>query len=375
MKKTLILSIATVALGVQMANTVTTKADDVETETSQTSVEEIKNEADQLNQAANDEETSEPAAVNEEDSQVVEESESEQTTDNQEKDQALEEPAVEQSQDGTTTDKDTPEDDAEVENDGISVKTIKPKTPNMDNSVNPADEGPLLIPYKVYSNEIVYVLDPETNQPIEDADDHSKTGYKTNGLDVVYGDEASEIDAISGDFTNEVYSNGGEWGWQEATPKNLKIRALVREAEYFMEFRNHGYSNLAELNDYMTKYRELYNQFIAENDDGTPIVPVDDTKTTNHESDHTSTPVTPVDESKTANHGSKTVIEGNNSETIDLTITTIRQATLYTENGDVVGNRALVKDSTWRVDKVAMINGQKMYRVTPTEWVSAKDVK
>ncbi|MFC6175960.1 SLAP domain-containing protein [Companilactobacillus huachuanensis] len=54
-----------------------------------------------------------------------------------------------------------------------------------------------------------------------------------------------------------------------------------------------------------------------------------------------------------------------------LTVNT--QAQLYNDTGSKV-NIALAKDSKFRTDRFATINGEKMYRVATNEWVKANDV-
>ncbi|KRN97703.1 SLAP domain-containing protein [Companilactobacillus kimchiensis] len=56
-------------------------------------------------------------------------------------------------------------------------------------------------------------------------------------------------------------------------------------------------------------------------------------------------------------------------------VTTKNQATLYTEKGVKSVNRALAANTPWYTDRSAIINGQKMYRVSTDEWVSADDIK
>jgi len=48
---------------------------------------------------------------------------------------------------------------------------------------------------------------------------------------------------------------------------------------------------------------------------------------------------------------------------------------LYNSKGKLNTNRALASNTSWATDKVAMINGVKMYRVATDEWVSAADIK
>ena len=56
-------------------------------------------------------------------------------------------------------------------------------------------------------------------------------------------------------------------------------------------------------------------------------------------------------------------------------VTTKNMATLYTESGVKITNRALAPNTPWYTDRSATINGQKMYRVATNEWVSAIDIK
>ncbi|WP_057765449.1 SLAP domain-containing protein [Companilactobacillus tucceti] len=47
---------------------------------------------------------------------------------------------------------------------------------------------------------------------------------------------------------------------------------------------------------------------------------------------------------------------------------------LYNDNNEKVDNRALGKNSSWKVDEVRTVNGVKQYRVSTHEWVNASDV-
>lgn len=67
--------------------------------------------------------------------------------------------------------------------------------------------------------------------------------------------------------------------------------------------------------------------------------------------------------------------DGLEVETINTTVRTKVQAGLYTADGKKVTNRALAGNSDWFTDKSATINGQKMYRVSTNEWVAASDLK
>ncbi|GEO48435.1 SLAP domain-containing protein [Companilactobacillus kimchii] len=60
---------------------------------------------------------------------------------------------------------------------------------------------------------------------------------------------------------------------------------------------------------------------------------------------------------------------------IDSVIRTDKQTTLYNSKGEKITNRVLGADTAWRTDRTAQINGQTMYRVATNEWLAAKDVK
>lgn len=59
---------------------------------------------------------------------------------------------------------------------------------------------------------------------------------------------------------------------------------------------------------------------------------------------------------------------------LNQNVFTKNDARLYQANGQKVTNRALAKNTAWRTDKSATINGQTMYRVATNEWVSANDL-
>lgn len=48
--------------------------------------------------------------------------------------------------------------------------------------------------------------------------------------------------------------------------------------------------------------------------------------------------------------------------------------TVYTAKGAAVTNRSLMNDSSWKVDSITYINGDKYYRVATNEFVKASDV-
>lgn len=57
------------------------------------------------------------------------------------------------------------------------------------------------------------------------------------------------------------------------------------------------------------------------------------------------------------------------------TVTTNKQASLYTATGKRVTDRALSASTPWYSDRTSTINGQTMYRVATDEWVSAEDIQ
>jgi len=56
-------------------------------------------------------------------------------------------------------------------------------------------------------------------------------------------------------------------------------------------------------------------------------------------------------------------------------ITTKNDSALFTADGTRITNRALGKNTAWRTDMSATINGQTMYRVATNEWINAVDLK
>jgi len=57
------------------------------------------------------------------------------------------------------------------------------------------------------------------------------------------------------------------------------------------------------------------------------------------------------------------------------TITTRRQAKLYTSAGKQITGRSLASNTAWYTDRVAIINNVHMHRVASDEWVSFDDLK
>ena len=69
------------------------------------------------------------------------------------------------------------------------------------------------------------------------------------------------------------------------------------------------------------------------------------------------------------------VSDGLEIESLNTTVTTNKQATLFTSTGKQVKSRALAANTPWRTDRSAIINGEKMYRVATNEWVSSADIQ
>jgi len=242
------------------------------------------------------------------------------------------------------------------ENPLVQVRPTDEKIKQLDlkNVEDPANDGDLLVPYTYHGNGAVYVLD-DNGQPIPDSD--SLTGYKVNRSEDIYIKE-DKITDVSSEFTGEVY--GVIDDKTPVTKKEKMLAALKREGAFYMEFRNHGYSTKAELVAYKKAFENKLGEIQALNDDGTPVVktPVTETTTVSH-SHHTST---------------KTQSNVQDNEALPLVVIAIRQAQLYTSDGKSVTDRGLSDSSVWMVDKVATINGQKMYRISANEWVAANDV-
>lgn len=225
---------------------------------------------------------------------------------------------------------------------------------------DPADDGDLMVPYTYHGNGAIFELDPETHQLI--VDEGSVTGYKQISARDVYGDDLTDLsDSFTGLVYDVYYSHNGE----NQTEKDKLLQALGKEGTFFMEFYNHGYNSRNDLSNYIDAFDKKKAELEALGDDGKPVVE--------------DQPITTTTPTKSHSHRSSstesTSSNNNNTDPVDLTITTIRQANLYTKDGKFVGNRGLTNDSTWRVQETALINGQKMYRVTANEWVAAKDVK
>lgn len=176
--------------------------------------------------------------------------------------------------------------------------------------------------------------------------------------------DGNTVQAASG-YTDDIYSiRYGVLNVENPTPKVAKLILLTEQAMTYLKPENYGYANILELNDYFQKYQNLYDTINAYDDNGEPIKPVAPA------SHHSSSNQTLIDSiSELNNKGSK------NMEEVNMTVTANKKATLYTEKGDAVTNRGVQEDSTWHVDKIATINGKKMYRITDTEWIADEDVK
>lgn len=240
---------------------------------------------------------------------------------------------------------------------------IKPIKDGLANVNDPAIEGngQLMVPYVYHGNGSVYVLD-ENNKPILDEND--VTGYKRRSEGEIYI-KMPKFRLVTAPFMDEVYGAAyyGADG-ENHTKKGDLIRALGREGAFYMQGRNHGYDTMEDLNKYVDDFMDLLGKINAYDDNGEPIKPVAPA------SHHSSSNQTLIDLiSELNDKGSK------NMEEVNMTVTANKKATLYTEKGDTVTNRGVQEDSTWHADKIATINGKKMYRITDTEWIADEDVK
>lgn len=260
----------------------------------------------------------------------------------------------------------------DIKEDNVPFVEIKPteeaiKKNNLQNTDDPAKEGKLLVPYDYHGNGAVYVLD-ENGQPKplpSEKSDDKWTGYEVRTSQEVYKDSPDYLKE-SESFTGEVYSIYGDFGnLNNSSRKYQLLAALLKEGSFFMEFRNHGYSNTEELVKYRTAFKTKHDEIMALNDDGTPVVKTPVVETT------------PITGTTTVSHHHSSSTTQSNAQTNDklpLVVVAIRQAKLYSADGTEVTDRGLSDASVWMVDKVSTINGQKMYRISADEWVAASDV-
>jgi len=155
-----------------------------------------------------------------------------------------------------------------------------------------------------------------------------------------------ETNVRSGHLTDMVYSRGGDLSKLPQTPKVLKLIAILDQAKAFLDDKySQNYKDIDELNAYFAKFDQEYATVESYADNGEPVV-----IPTKHVTKHTS------------NNNLKSFI-------------TKKQTTLYTAAGKVVKHRSLANNTVWSVMEVTTINGQKMYRVSTSEWVFASDVQ
>lgn len=349
--KSIILSVAVLGLGAQITSLTTVKADEVAVESSESKSGESGDSKPSVVTEDNG------AGNNEQKPQGEEESQSEDATtksevekndnlnqDDKEPKDEINQPAVDISSQQKANNR------TNVPEEGRPFVEFEPRKTGLLNTDDPAMKGDLMIPYAYHGNGAVYVLD-ENNQPI--VDDGSETGYKQNRFEDIYA-EHDDILKVTPGFTSKVY--GVLYSHMNPTNKKEElIKNLSTEGAFYLEFRNHGYDSLGDLNTYVNLFNKCLDELNELNDDGTQVV-----KNVTHHS-------------SSSNH--HTVTESNNiTQAIDLTIITNKQATLFTEKGDQVTNRGLHNKTIWKADKVSIINNQLMYRISPTEWVAAGDV-
>lgn len=164
--------------------------------------------------------------------------------------------------------------------------------------------------------------------------------------------ERNDLDSDSvvrtGQLTDDVYSKWGELAGRPQTAKTEKMLELVKQAADFLNPDNGlHYGSRAEVEDFFSKFYADYANLETYTDDGKLVV-----KITHH------------------SNGRRDI-----AKAIDLNIVTIKQARLFTRDGQEITDRNLSNNSSWHVDMIKIINGQKMYRVSDTEWVAIDDVK
>lgn len=155
-----------------------------------------------------------------------------------------------------------------------------------------------------------------------------------------------ETNVRSGHLTDMVYSRSGDLSKLPQTPKVLKLTAILDQAKAFLDDKySQNYKDIDELNAYFAKFDQEYATVESYADNGEPVV-IPTKQVTKH----------------TSNNNLKSFI-------------TKKQTTLYTAAGKVVKHRSLANNTAWSVMEVTTINGQKMYRVSDSEWVVANDVQ
>lgn len=144
----------------------------------------------------------------------------------------------------------------------IQINPREDKIDGLSNVDDPASKGDLMVPYVYHGNAAVY----KTNDGKLIPDDKSDTGYVMNDFSDIYTNEDANLRGNTGTFTDGIY--GIDSGNQE-TKKGKMIEALKKEAFFFMEFRNHGYSTTSEFNTYKDAFDTKLAELQALNDDGT----------------------------------------------------------------------------------------------------------
>ena len=169
---------------------------------------------------------------------------------------------------------------------------------------------------------------------------------------------------IASGFTEQLWSKWGNIKYNlPKTPKNDKLIDMLNAAIDFVKIQDDSgnilYRDRAQLDEFITNFNAAFDLESSYGDDDQPIKPVE--------------PAKPV----VVNHHSSSTrkITTESVNVVDMTITTIKQALLYNENGKAVSNRGLSKNSSWHVTKSKIINNQKMYYISNDEWVAAADVQ
>ena len=394
--KSIILSVALVALGVQVNNSTTVHAETVDEQPSENEV------------------TVEDTVTAPDTEQSVETS-----------NEINSEKAIE-SQTGVLpeTSKDELEvDDSLIKSDDNRVE-VEPDKSESDNQVQEADavksreniEKMDLIDSTTHLDEYHYGLkiDSQTGKLI-DPDGKPDYGWS----------QAADLDADgrirSGQLTDMIYAKWGEIGENPQTPKEEAYLALIKGAVEFLKPDNGlNYSSRAELEAYMANMNLQIARLNSYGDDGKPMPVVDTSKSSSHSSSSHAVSQA-VDDyagivkvlsakdavlynengsqlgsslSKNAIRNATKLMTFNDTkyvyvptngwvkladvleiEILDMNVTTNKQATLFTDDGKVVKNRGLMDQTDWHINRSAMINGQKMYHVGADEWVLADDVK
>lgn len=239
-----------------------------------------------------------------------------------------------------------------INGDGQKVSDVDSEA-NDDVTQKPSKDVKIEEPSKEDNQDLKKTVDAGDAQEETEEPAKENTWNASDDLD-------DESRLVSSGYTAELWSRWGSIKYgRSQTSKNLKLTSMLEAGIDFIKIQDPktgriNYHNRQVLDDFIAGFEAEYAKAVAldEYDYGN-VIPV-----THH-----------------SNHSNFNSIPAKTTDTVDLNITTIKQARLYNEDGKVVKSREAAKKSSWHADKFKMINGQKMYRISENEWISADDVE